>query len=167
MKRIFAKDNPGLKRANRAAILDLFLQHKRISRRKLGELAGLTPPTVSSIIKELMGAGIVKDVGLLEPPEPRPGRPPQLLELDPASRLVLAIHLSPSDPLLGLVDLQGQFVASEPVPYALAATASVENLVTIIHQARAFLTTQQVPEGQLLGVGVGASNLPWAAIPRS
>jgi N-acetylglucosamine repressor len=160
-----SKNTTGLKRANRAAVLDLMLQHQQISRQAISEYTGLSSPTVTNIMHELLDEDIVRKVGVSTARSEGAGRRRELLELNPQSRLALAIHLGSPESALGLIDVRGRVVASEIILSDYAAIASEENLRQVIVQARAFMASHDVPPTQFLGIGVGIPGIPWGEAP--
>lgn len=154
-----------LKRVHRARILNLFLTHQPLSRRALADLTGLSSPTVTNLVFELLDAGVIRETGLPEVDRPRVGRPRQPLELNPRARVTLALHLGSPESAMGLVDLQGRLIASQPIPHDQAGNGSVESLRGIAEQARDFMAAHAVAAGQLLGVGAGVPRVPWGPVP--
>src|SRR5215213_8842091 len=58
---------PLLKRQNRAAVLRAIVGYGPLSRRALRDTTGLTSSTITNIVAELIAAGMVQEVGVIEP----------------------------------------------------------------------------------------------------
>lgn len=122
-----------------------------ISRAELSRLTQLTPATVSDLVGDLVGSGLIKEVGL---GTSTGGKPPILLSFDPDSRQMVCIDLSGDSFLGAVVNLQGEIIIRRKVSAkncvgqeALDATyALVDDLI-------------QECSAPLLGIGVGTPGL--------
>jgi len=106
--------NP-VRRQNRARILLEIRRVPRISRRQLAACTGLTDATVSRIVKDLIGEGLVEDVER-EPESLRRGRRQIGLRIRPTGLSLLAICLSAYEQRISVIDASGgrQFEAQVP-----------------------------------------------------
>jgi len=76
-----------------------------MSRASLASLAGLNKTTVSSLVDELRGRGLIHDVGM---DNTRTGRPATLLELNPEAGLIAGVALGVDFVSVILADFVGQ-----------------------------------------------------------
>lgn len=121
------------------------------SRAELSRLTQLTPATVSDLVGDLVGSGLIKEVGL---GTSTGGKPPILLSFDPDSRQMVCIDLSGDSFLGAIVNLQGEIIIRRKVSAkncvgqeALDATyALLDDLI-------------QECSAPLLGIGVGTPGL--------
>lgn len=100
---------------NRSLVLDLVQEHGPISRTNLARLSGLTKPTVSAIIEELLDSGSVRDVGT----ESRGGRPARLLEFNDDSAAFLGIEIGVEQTAVAVADARGRLRARLEQPTVL------------------------------------------------
>ena len=104
--------NPkSLRTHNLALLLGLIAGPRTTSRVELAGLTGLSKATVSSLVGELIDAGLVRDIG----PDPAalPGRPAGRLGLNPYGPVSIGLQLA-GDHLAGcLLDLSGRLRARE------------------------------------------------------
>lgn len=148
---------PELIRAiNKQRVLRLIRSAGSISRADLAEQTGLTRPTVSAVVAELLEEGWVEEVGT---GESSGGRPPILLRFNPQARWVIGAELGAGHVRAVLADLAGTVVRR--VKYRVEST---DPLVEINQVERAVRTLiEQVPETRspvpVAGVGLGITGL--------
>ena len=96
-----AHRNTGLR--NRQAVLREILLSGPLSRIETAGRVGLTPTSLSRIVRGLIGDGLVREL----PPQPRarPGRRQVPLEIDPQGGQVLGIGIGPTFQTVTLADL--------------------------------------------------------------
>lgn len=149
-----------LKRNNRALLLSLLHQEGPMSRLDMSVRTGLTPATISGLTREMIEAGIMREMG----PDPAreatlAGRKPILLDLCPDSRLAagLVVH-SDQEIRVGIVNLRGQLVGGK-----VLAGSWQGDRTNLAEQALALITelTKElaVDPARLLGIGVGLAGL--------
>jgi predicted NBD/HSP70 family sugar kinase len=106
-----AAQEPGTPRLLRAindrAVLDLLLDRRTLSRPALGELTGLSKPTMSQILARLEGAGLVRRSGS-SPGKPGPNA--LLYEIDPRAAYVAGIDVTPRRIRAAVADISGRTV---------------------------------------------------------
>lgn len=157
---------------NRARLLQLLYRDGDRSRADLARAAGLTKPTVSSLVAEMLDAGIL--VETRQRRSERPGRPAVDLDLARTHWNVIALDLSPFDEFRGAVlDLTGAILARASVPRdgdtGEAALAKVKTLIDGLIGRY---------DGRVLGIGICAPgvvdpqgvvlsslNLGWSKLP--
>jgi len=96
---------PGFLRAmNDRAALALLLEHGPLTRARIGELTGLSKPTVSQVVGRLESAGLVGEVG-----EHAPARGPKSVTYGatPGQVLGVAVDVRPQDARATVVDAAG------------------------------------------------------------
>ena len=75
-------NNKYLKELNKAAILDIIRTTKGVSRKALADCTGLSPTATGAIVRELLGAQFIREVG---EGKSSGGRKPVILEINPDS----------------------------------------------------------------------------------
>jgi len=126
--------------------------HSPVARADIAELTSLDRKSITNLVTELLEEGLVLEVGKRKAGK---GRPLTLLEFDRGSRLVLGIALSGNDAVGDLIDLYGNRVASERIPYALGAART--DILAATRQVASRLQT--VAGGRLLGTGLAVPGI--------
>ena len=146
-------------RANRALVLEVIQREGPVSRRGLAQRTGLTPATISNVVRDLVRLGLVRDTGRFAPRvQSAAGAPSPLIELDGSWHRVLSIHQGVSRILIGGHDLAGSVLATVELPARRGepATKTVDRIVAAV---RRLLDGQGWNAEQVRGVGVGAVGL--------
>jgi len=149
---VSSRRNPGsqssLREANRARILDAITHYGALTQVELAAVTGLSPATVSNIVKEQAAAGV-----LTTTPASRSGRRAVRVTLAREMGLVVGLHVS-SQLRLALADAGHQVLAERMLPLARDHRADSE-------LDRVMLLIQDMAEsvgaglGEVLAVGVG------------
>lgn len=148
-----------MRQANRESVLSLVRTRSPIARVEIAEATGLTRPTVSDIVAELITEGWVREAG---PAEGGVGRPAVLLEFVPDARMVLGIHVGITRVRVGLFDTNAE--CRQRTERVLGADRGVLTVVEQIGQAvQAVLEHSHVDPARILGAGVGLHGLVDAA----
>ena len=143
-------DRPYMPSHNQRAILELVRTRGPISRADIVRLSGLTFPSVSRIIGELIERDLVAEKrqrrgGM--------GKPPTELEVNPKSAFSVGINFDRDHLSAVLVDLSGEVLARHHAP--LSSPSPTEVLPLMVSAAESLLGEQDVPKRLLLGIGVG------------
>src|SRR5690606_23136461 len=101
-----------MRRLNGAFLLDLLRDNGPTSRAELARLSGLTKPTVSSQVTDLLDRGIVTEDGVVIPDE-RGGKPSKLLRFNPSLGNLIAVEICAAEVRVRLADLDGGILDSE------------------------------------------------------
>jgi len=157
---------------NRALVLQTLYTAGAQSRADVARETGLTRVTISDLVAELIGEGLVVELGQRE--DARPGKPATLIDIDRGAFQIIGVDLSEHEVFRGAVmDLDGRIVARAELARDGAtgesAAALVDALVTRL------LAAATIP---VLGIGVGspgvvdplgvvrsAPNLGWVDLP--
>lgn len=138
--------------ANHRLVIDLLLHQGAASRLELTRTTGLSKPTVSGLVADLLADGTIREIG---PGSSTGGRRPMLLRLGGGGRAVVGIELDASLCRAVLVDLDGRVLSRADL--AVTSTA-VEDLCGLIEQGVAGLLSGREP-ALLLGCGIGVPGL--------
>ena len=134
----------------RGVVLNLIRAARTVSRVELAADSGLTSPTITQVVRELMDHGLVVEVGR---GTSTGGKPPTLLQLNPQARYSVGLLFERNACVVVVVDLAGQLVArtsfhgTELLPPELA-------LPLVASRVDALLGTVGVERGKVLGVGL-------------
>ena len=89
-------------RVNRLAVLNMIKENEPVSRRQLAKATGLTPPAITGIVRDLLEAGFVREVGLGRSDG---GRKPVKLRLNPEAGYVVGVEVTRQETAVGMADL--------------------------------------------------------------
>lgn len=142
----------GMRKLNRLAVLHAIRTHGPVARVEIARMTGLTRPTVSDIVEELLREEWIR---ALPPVSTRPGRRPILLEFCPQARLVIGIEAAVDRVRAALVDLAGKVQTAVEASFR---SPTPERLVTLIGSLVDQLCSQ-AGGARLMGVGLGLHGL--------
>lgn len=97
----------GMRKVNSALLLNIIREQGLVSRAELARLSGLTKPTVSSQVADLIERGIVVEDGEREP-DARGGKPPTMLRFEPDAGALVAAEIGSSAVRAWLGNLDGK-----------------------------------------------------------
>jgi predicted NBD/HSP70 family sugar kinase len=133
---------------NRRVVLQA-LRQGASNRADLARLSGLTAQSVSNIVAELIGDGLIVTTGRVRNGR---GQPPLQLALNPTGAFSIGVEVR-ADGLVGvLTDLTGQVIRSDSEPLDQASPGHVP--AALKRMVSRFLTPKRVAARALLGVGV-------------
>jgi predicted NBD/HSP70 family sugar kinase len=98
--------------SSKGRTLDLIRSSGPISRVELAELTGLTQATISTVVRELLADGVISETGR---GESTGGKPRMRLEINPASRLGIGVHIGQDYITYIVADLAGTVVGRKRV----------------------------------------------------
>lgn len=98
-----------LREINDRVVLDLLLEHGPMTRGRVGQLSGLSKPTVSSLLTRLAQRGLVTTTGVAEG---GPGPNARIYAVDPSAGHVIVLHVEQHGSVAALADITGTVVAT-------------------------------------------------------
>ena len=138
-----------LREANRSRIVESLRHHGQLTQVELAFATGLSPATVSNIVKELAGSGVLNTSVTS-----RSGRRATAVTLARGLGLVAGLHFSSRHLRVAIADVGLNVVAENHVPLALEHRHDRElDRATLL--LRDMLDSLGVDFGDILGVGVG------------
>ncbi len=140
------------RRRNRAQIKNTIFNNKRITRNKLAEELGLTIPTITTSINEMMEEGILREISSRDKKTPgKAGRKPGEVEFAPDAAFAIGVDLGGHQARTVLMNIKGEILET-----------SVENLYDENYETMLWKLAGQIKEIQkkafskpVKGVGVG------------
>ncbi len=149
-----SKQLPGHARHNnRALVLQTLYRGGRLSRADMARETGLTRVTISDLVSELLGEGLLVELGHRE--ESRPGKPGTLVDINRSAFHIVGIDLSDSMVFRGaILDLDGQIVAYKVVPVDGSQGQAAVNICLALIKAVRKLATAPI-----LGIGIGSPGI--------
>lgn len=163
-KRATPGSQTSLREANRARIVDAVKRHGGLTQVELAGATGLSPATVSNIVKELSSSGVLHTT-----PSTRSGRRAQHVTLARALGLVAGIHFSTRHLRVALADVAHTVVAEHHLPLAKDHRADNE-LNRTARLIADMLDSVDATMGEVLAVGVALPapiNLSTGTISRT
>jgi len=146
---------PEARRQNRVQIKEIIYKKAPITRTDIARRLGLTLPTITTSALEMLaeGALIEREIPELDSRNPRGGRKPLYLDVNPAAGYAMGVELGPYQTTVCLTDLRGNVLQKEWFPAASSDYAQMVD--TLTRQINGVLRTADIPQDKLLGVGVG------------
>lgn len=139
-----------MKSVNKSIILNKIRTSEPISRAQIAKETTLTPPTVSSIVKELIAQGIVRESEL---GASQGGRKPTMLLIDQTAFYVIGVDAGPESVACILTDLSGEVI--ERTTSKIYKPIKNEQFIAImkesIHQV---MRSSSVSKEKMIGIGV-------------
>jgi N-acetylglucosamine repressor len=136
---------------NSRLVLKAIYDQRQISRADIARITSLTRTTVSDLVTELQGKGLVEEIGY---GQSRGGRSPILLSVIDDARHLIGIDLE-NDELRGaVVNLRNEIVSTVSQP--LRSREGDEALMLVYELVDKLIATTDKP---LLGIGVGTPGL--------
>jgi predicted NBD/HSP70 family sugar kinase len=143
----------GVRQMNRLRVVEMLHRHPASSRTDLARRTGLSRATVSTLVEELVHAGVVEEQR--EATGPRgTGRPPVLLSLVPGSAFAVGLDFGHQHIRVAICDLSGELVAEDWSP-AEVDHAPIASLDLADELVRSSLRVAGIEHERLLGVGMG------------
>jgi predicted NBD/HSP70 family sugar kinase/DNA-binding transcriptional ArsR family regulator len=145
-----------MREVNRSIVLDILREGRPVSRVELSRRTGLSKPTVSSIIEDLVGGGLVREMGT-EAATHRTGRPPSLLVYNERAVAFAGIQFGVNTTHVAIADGLGNLVATATTP---AVHGDLDQSVRDAQKAlREAAAGAGMKRDQLRGVGVAVPGL--------
>ncbi|RIQ20239.1 ROK family protein [Jiangella rhizosphaerae] len=110
----------------RSAVISAARQARLLSRSQLTELTGLSPATLTPLVRELIAEGYLIERGA---DSSRAGRPRERLEFNPRAELVAAVALQPHQARCEIADSDGTVIAHDDVPLGPDIVATICDVV--------------------------------------
>ncbi|WP_027094602.1 ROK family transcriptional regulator [Cohnella thermotolerans] len=144
-----------MKGINTASLLSLLHREGELSRADLSRMTKLSPTTVSALVEELIGRGLVEEVG--EKAAEGAGRRAISLRINPGGGYVIGLSLSGQSLQCVLMDLHGGVLAEWKTPIAEGNGDIAAQLQRAVAQCAE--RTKGMEAGSLQGIGVAAPGI--------
>lgn len=149
---------PGdLRRHNRGLVLEHLFRASTVSRTALAEATGLTPAAVSRITRELVEAGLVRELAH-DGAQAARGRPQVDLELASEGAYVIGIGVGAFEQWIRIADLRGECLSRRSVQLLDQSSARVA-LKLLVGEIRALLALAKIPRRRVLGAGIASAGV--------
>lgn len=147
--RVTPGSQTSLREANRARIVSAVQQRGSLTQVELAGVTGLSPATVSNIVKELTGAGVLHTA-----PSTRSGRRAQQVTLARSLGLVAGVHVGSRSLRVALADASLRTLAEQRMPLAPDHRADV-GLQRVAGLVAEMVDSVDAARDELLAVGIG------------
>ncbi|WP_449354258.1 ROK family transcriptional regulator [Virgibacillus natechei] len=139
-----------MKSVNKSNILNKIRKSEPISRAQIAKETKLTPPTVSSIVKELLEQGMIKESNL---GDSKGGRKPTMLLINNDAFNVIGVDAGPERVECILTDLSGEVF--ERTSSKLRKPISNDQFITILKEnINKILQSSTTDKEKVIGIGV-------------
>jgi predicted NBD/HSP70 family sugar kinase len=139
------------RKANERSVLSVIFQHGPLSRVKVATLTGLSKPTVSSIVDDLVGAGLVQPHGRTKG---RVGRAATLFHIDGSVAYVVALDVGGRNIRVAVGDIHGAVVGERTVGTNARSPEALERQIVEIVRTTADDAGVPWPSVRVVTVGV-------------
>jgi len=145
-----------LRRDNRAAVLWSLYFSRPGSRQELSAVTGLSPASVTNVVRELLDEGIVSEAGSEDSDG---GRPRVLLDINPDYGYVIGVDIGETRIRVELFDLTMTERAKAEYPLNPAEHEVDEVVRDIASGLSAVLSDGGIEPGAVIGVGIGVPGI--------
>ncbi|WP_305788685.1 ROK family protein [Symbioplanes lichenis] len=136
------RETPAAGPGSRALVVDVIRSATTISRVELAGLTGLTQPSISNIVRDLIADDVIHETGSAGSVR---GKPRKLLAITPANRFGIGFQLGGESLTCVAADLTGGVVGREVVPLGRADLAQ---------RFEDFTTGLDLPAGRIEGLAI-------------
>ncbi|WP_249869134.1 ROK family transcriptional regulator [Oceanobacillus saliphilus] len=140
-----------MKSVNKSIVLNKIRTAEPTSRAQIAKDTKLTPPTVSSIVRELMKEGIVKESDL---GESSGGRKPKMLQINSNAFYVIGIDAGPGTVDCVLTDLTGKILERSSSYILTKPLTNEEFLSILIEKVDAIIHAAGGDHEKIIGIGI-------------
>lgn len=150
-----------VKQHNLQVVLLTLLHDSHLSRVQIAQKTGLSNTTITNLISELIGQGIVAEIeeGCHEQAEIRPvGRPRTCIHLEPNARFVVGIHIGVGLFRICVSNVYNEMLCNQLINFA-TDTPPLQVLEQMAVTTELVIKESRVDRNKILGVGIGATGL--------
>jgi predicted NBD/HSP70 family sugar kinase len=147
----------GLRERNKLRVIEALRQQGTASRSDLARLTGLSRTTITSLVADLQGRGlVVEQTGPSDTGPAGRGRPPTLLRLDPSAGTALGVYFGHDHVRVAAADLSSTVLAERTVELDVdhSQAASFDAAVSLVDVV---LDEAGHARSDVIGVGMGLS----------
>ncbi|RFA20575.1 ROK family transcriptional regulator [Subtercola boreus] len=143
----------------RSAILDMVRSSGTVSRIELSEMSGLTPTSITRIVKSLIEDRLVVETGFSDSTG---GKRRSLIELNPHARYAVGISLDDARLTYVVADLGGTVVGHH-ISAGIAGTPPSDVVLRIGDELEGLFLDLEIPTSDIVGIGVAGAGLDLSA----
>jgi len=141
---------------NEGLVLRTIEKNGSISRADVGKIVGLTPPTISAIVKDLIERDIVQEIGK---GDSSGGKKPILLKINSKAAYMIAVDLGGENGIrVALMDLSYHIIKEKFGPKIESLNGKkFKNTLSVI--LTDFIRETNIPKGKILGICIGVPGI--------
>jgi len=145
-----------IRNINKGLVLRTIEKNGSISRAEIGKIIGLTPPTVSDIVKDLIERDIVKEIGK---GDSSGGKKPILLKINSKAAYMIAVDLGGENGIrLALMDLSYHIIKEKFGPKIESLNSQkIKNSLSVI--LKDFIKENNISKEKILGICIGVPGI--------
>lgn len=138
---------------NKKRVLQSIIKQQASSRAEIAKLLGLSKPTVSDIVKQLIDENWITEKGHSTTSLSTGGRKPVILTFNNLKSYIVGVDIGGTTTIVGLVDLLGNIVAHE----AFDTQRYLENdfIFKILETINDLKNKLKISKDKILGMGIG------------
>jgi len=146
----------GIRNINKGLVLRTIEKNGSISRADVGKIVGLTPPTISAIVKDLIERDIVQEIGK---GDSSGGKKPILLEINSKAAYMIAVDLGGENGIrVALMDLSYNIVNEKFGPKIESLNSQkIKNSLSVI--LKDFIKENNISKEKILGICIGVPGI--------
>src|SRR5277367_5471948 len=141
-----------LRHTNALRVLKLLRESGSCSKADLVRASGLSAPTITNVVGDLLAANLIKPLG---EGESNGGRPPDMISFKAERGCVLAVKITADSLSFLLTDLNGRELDTQTIPLADRKTTPDAICIYIGEEVRRLLRKHRKKREQLLALVVG------------
>jgi len=145
-----------IRNINKGLVLRTIEKNGPISRADVGKMVGLTPPTISAIVKDLIERDIVQEIGK---GDSSGGKKPILLKINAETAYMIAVDLGGENGIrLALMDLSYNIIKEKfgPKMESLNGQKLKKSLSFLLKD---FIKEINISQEKILGIGIGVPGI--------
>jgi len=144
-----------INKLNKVKILNIIRNNKKISRAEITKISGLSAPTVSRIVENLIAEGLFKEIGV---GKSSGGRRPTLLEFSGHNNCIIGIDLGTTNIIGILSDLNANIIyeVKEPTHVEEGFQSVMERTSGVITELKNHV---DINSKQICGIGMAVAGL--------
>ena len=140
-------------------VIEVIRANREISRRRISSVSGLSVPSVTRLVNELVGSGFLKVTESTLVEGAGPGRPASIVSLNPACGCVIGVDVGEHLIQVALGDMNGGIIKESRIPTDADQGGDVtcSNIVHAIDEVLAFHNathTENAPALRAITIGV-------------
>ena len=145
-----------IRNINKGLVLRTIEKNGSISRAEIGKIIGLTPPTVSDIVKDLIERGIVREIGK---GDSSGGKKPILLKINSKAAYMIAVDLGGENGIrVALMDLSYNLVNEKLGPKIESLNSQkLKNSLSVI--LKDFIKEINISKEKILSICIGVPGI--------
>ena len=145
-----------IRNINSGLVLRTIEKNDSISRADVGKIVGLTPPTISAIVKDLIERDIVQEIGK---GASSGGKKPIMLKINSKAAYMIAVDLGGENGIrVALMDLSYHIIKEKYGPKIESLNdKKFKNALSVI--LTDFIREMNIPRGKILGICIGVPGI--------